>query len=350
VPLLRNRPPKVERLKRRGDVAGLLRALDYAGGEERTGPSAEVRAQAAAALGDIETPEVSAALVSALADPSERVREQVIASLVKRAPGEAVDPLCQAAVGWLEPARAPARAEAVAALESMRSADVAVRVAGALAARPEGLGDADRALLDRLTAAAPEALPRTVDQLAAALADGGAGARAATMLTWLSPDSVDVLIDSLSDEARRLQAIIALGRLHEGRAVEPLCRLMLESPNPPVRRDAARALGEIRDLTAVQALMLAAYDSDYDVRTEAASAFDAFGNVAVAIGASMLAPAANDLSGRAASVLPAIEPAKPASSVPALASPPAGRAKARRRYQGGSAIARLRALRRRYGL
>jgi HEAT repeat protein len=74
--------------------------------------------------------------------------------------------------------------------------------------------------------------------------------------------------------------------------VAPLCGLLLESSEPSTRRAAAWSLGEIRDPAAVEALVLATGDPDYDVRTEAGGAFDKFGNVGVALALTAMSPAA----------------------------------------------------------
>jgi HEAT repeat protein len=286
------RPPKVDKLWRRGDVPGLLRALGYGldGDEAEMQAGIPVRAEAAQALAQAEGDGVSEAIVRALADPSPAVREVVIDALYERGSRRALDPLCAAATGWTAPELAPGRAGAVAVLEAMRDPEVSVRVADELLSRPEPPDEGDRDVVNRLAASAPDALTRTVGHLLSLLGDGERGERAGVILVWLAPASVEPLIEALDEDTTREGAAFALGYIHDKRAVEPLCSLMLESPDPGVRRVAAWALGEIRDLMAMEALMLASNDADYEVRTEASRAFDAFGNVGLAMAVSALMP------------------------------------------------------------
>src|SRR3954468_17349716 len=79
VGLLADRPPRVDKLRRRGDVPGLLGALMYAPRSvDRDGVSvdrgAPTRAAAVIALAEADDPAVPGALVGALADRDERVR------------------------------------------------------------------------------------------------------------------------------------------------------------------------------------------------------------------------------------------------------------------------------------
>jgi hypothetical protein len=67
--------------------------------------------------------------------------------------------------------------------------------------------------------------------------------------------------------------------------------MLEDESDPPVRRAAARALGEIRSPLAVRALTKAALDDDYFVRVGAIEALDRLGNAGVVWGlAGLLRP------------------------------------------------------------
>jgi hypothetical protein len=238
---------------------------------------------------------------------------------VARGPGRALEPLVEAATTWTAPSQAAAREEAVAALVAMRDPDVSVRLTTALLARPEPLEDADVEVAARLAHATDAAPARTVEHLVGALGDGQAGERAGRLLVRLAPESVEPLVAALADEGKREQATRALGYSHDKRAVEPLCRLMVENQDPAVRRIAAWALGEIRDLAAVEALLLATDDADYEVRTEASRAFDRFGNVGMALALTALMPPAIE----SAPVAGEVTAGEPVEAEEAGAEPPA---------------------------
>jgi len=74
-----------------------------------------------------------------------------------------------------------------------------------------------------------------------------------------------------ADPDVRLQAIVALGRLEQAEAVPALLPL-LKDMNKDVREQAAGALGDIGDPRAIDALTIALKDAEPDVRQEAARA------------------------------------------------------------------------------
>jgi HEAT repeat protein len=288
--LLAARPPRVEKLKRRGDVAGLIDALAYE--DDSPDRGAAVRVQAVAAVAQFDEPGVSEGLVQALADPSGDVRDAAIEALVARGPSRAVEPLCAAVTLWTAPEHGRARRDARMALEAMHDPAACGRVAKLMMDRPAELDDPDRETIVGLIRSAPGSDKRIVGELMPALGDPEKGARAATLLAWLAPQSTEPLLAALADETTREQAARALGFIHSTEAVEPLCRLLLEQADPTARRAAAWALGEIRDVSSVEALILATGDADYDVRTEASRAFDRFGNVGMAIALTTMMPQA----------------------------------------------------------
>lgn len=295
------RPPKVEKLERRGDARALLGALEYRDeATERDGRvvdrGASVRVQAVDALGRIDSPEASEGITRALGDPAQPVRLAAIAALRQRGGQGAVEPLAAAVANWTAPELADVRSTALEALAGMRDSQVPLRVAAALLARTEDLDERDREILPRLAKMAEggAGTELTISFLLSVLGEDARGERAIQMLAWFAPSSVPALIDALRDHRKREHAALALGRIHDSEAVDPLCALMLECPDPSIRRVAAWALGQIRDPSAVEALLLATGDPDYSVRAEAGAGFDEFGNAGVALAMTALLRASID--------------------------------------------------------
>lgn len=157
--------------------------------------------------------------------------------------------------------------------------------------------------------------PATVAPLAILFSDAGySGVRwkVAEALASIGSPSVDVLIAALShpDDDVRWKAAIALGEIHDARAVEPLIRLLsdpdrfvkgrtaialgmigeqavdplihaLKEGDGNQRWGAAIALGKIRDVRAVDPLIRALADKYENVRAESATALAAIGTPAV---------------------------------------------------------------------
>jgi HEAT repeat protein len=162
-------------------------------------------------------------------------------------------------------------------------------VAGLLTRAGDLDEEADSRVLRRLTqAGGHDALAGTIEDLVARLREGSAPERARPLLVWLAPESVEPLIRALDDHIAQREAIIALGSIHDSRAVEKLCSILLGDDDPPIRMAAAWALGEIRDPAAVEALLVATGDGDYRVRAEAGVSFDKLGNAAIAVAMSAL--------------------------------------------------------------
>jgi len=125
----------------------------------------------------------------------------------------------------------------------------------------------------------------SVEPLCAALKDNSAIARrnAATALGKIKDASaVEPLIAILKDEDLivRRNAVTALGQIKDMRAVEPLIAV-LKDKNSIVRRNAAIALGQIQDARAVESLIYALKDGDAIVRTNAVTALGEIGKPAV---------------------------------------------------------------------
>jgi HEAT repeat protein len=290
--------PDIAKLKRNGRVDRLVRALQFEDVvTDRDGRvvdlGAGVRKTAVAALADVDGDAARGGLITALRDPEEDVREAATWALRERCDPETVDPLLDAVTHWTAPEQAIARGHALEALVAIGDPDLPRRVAYGLLARPEELNVADRELLRRVkNASAPDSTRRAADPLVAALADRSAAPRAREMLLCLAPVSVPPLVDKLRDPTVAREAAVALGFVHDARAVAPLCEVLSSSAAPPVRAAAAWALGEIRHPRAVGALLDAAVDDDFSVRAEATTAFDRLGNVAVVLATKALsAPA-----------------------------------------------------------
>lgn len=205
--------PNVEKLKAKGDVAGLIKALGY--------EKDNYRKAAAEALGQIGAPAVGP-LVAALHSPDGSVRWHAAGALGQTGDADAVKPLI-AAFG--DP------------LVSVRSAAVEALVqVGAPAVGP---------LIDALPSwAAAEALGRIGDHRA-----------------------VKSLVAALPNWA----AINALGWIGDPGAVAPLIAA-LQGKDELDREAAARALGRIGDPAALDALTAALSDEAQHVREAAAEA------------------------------------------------------------------------------
>jgi HEAT repeat protein len=295
VRLLGGRQPKVEKLRRKNDVDGLVGALSY---EDlvrgRDGDvvdlGVDVRRLAAEALAGMQGHAAFNGLLRALDDPEEGVRRTAVHALRERGDPVAVEQLTSAVTSWTQPEYARARAEAADALGFLRDPTAPRRFAAGLVTRPAEPDEETDAPIFRQLAqgAGRDAVAGTIDDLVARLPDASVSARVRRLLVWLAPDSVDPLIRVLDDSSKRREAIFALGDTHDSRAVEKLCEILLGEHDSNVRTAAAWALGEIRDPSAVESLLLAAADEDYAVRSAASESFDKLGNSAIAVAMSAL--------------------------------------------------------------
>jgi HEAT repeat protein len=286
--LLRSRP-NVERLRRKGDARRLVEVLTY---EDRVRQGdgrvidvgAEVRRSAVEALAGLDGQLPRDGLVRALRDPEPVVRSAAVAGLHRRGYDEGAGPLTAAVTQWTDAGHAPQRMEALEALASFERSELPRRVAAELLRRHDELGEADAIVLRRLVESGGEgSLRTTIGDLVTRLQEGSGSPRVRTLLAWLAPDSVNPVLDLLDEPAAQREAALALGAIRDARATEPLCLALMGSEDAAVRAASSWALGEIRDPAAVTALMRASGDEDYDVRAEAIAAFDKLGNVAVAV-------------------------------------------------------------------
>ncbi len=120
---------------------------------------------------------------------------------------------------------------------------------------------------------------RAVDPLIAVLKDEKCGITAANALAKIGQPSVAPLFTALKDDnpVARRNAAMALGKIKDSTAVKPLIAA-LNDENPIVRRNAAKALGEIQDNRAVEPLTAALNDNSPVVRRNAALALKVMGS------------------------------------------------------------------------
>jgi HEAT repeat protein len=101
--------------------------------------------------------------------------------------------------------------------------------------------------------------------------------QAASGLGKIGEPAVELLIGFLSDENGNYIAARALGQIGDVRAVEPLIRL-LEVEDSSIRSVAARALGSIGDMRAVEPLIRLLKDEEASVRGAAVRALGEIGD------------------------------------------------------------------------
>jgi HEAT repeat protein len=320
------RRPRIERLRRRGDVAGLCDALAYCDpvrmrDGETVDLGAPVRRRAMAALREIDDDRAVAGAVEALEDDDEEVRLEAVRALRQR---RIADPLIGCLVRSSAGLPEQVRAEVHEALHEMDGPGLGVSFAGRLI-RDGGealTGDDDRRFLEALLSSAP--VPERQD-LARAAAQELAGddeprrERAFLVLSVLGDTGLEALHQALGQPQRAVAAAAALGRLHDSGALPALVDLLGDG-QAPVRAAAARALGEIRDPRAVERLLAASTDSEFVVREAASEALDKLGTSAI-----VFAVAAFVRPLLAAGTDARIEPAHEATEarVPELPSAPA---------------------------
>ena len=199
----------------------------------------DVRAQAAATLGDLRAPGAAPALLRALADAQPTVRQHAARALGELGAAQAVEPLARLAGD----ADADVRVTALTALGEIADPRAAPAVSRALA-------DADAAV----RAAAAHALGEMrhapdAGAIAAVLRDSDPCVRqaAARALGEIGERAhVPALIDAARDEEAevRRDAVHALGEIGDRRALAAVTAAMKDA-NAEVRRAAIRALGEI---------------------------------------------------------------------------------------------------------
>jgi HEAT repeat protein len=119
---------------------------------------------------------------------------------------------------------------------------------------------------------------RAVEPLIAALGDKGCGHTAANALAKIGKPAVEPLIVALKNENPfvRRNAAEALGEIKDPSAVKPLINALKDN-DLIVRRNAAKALGKIKDSSAEEPLTSALKDESPAVRRNAAIALREMG-------------------------------------------------------------------------
>jgi HEAT repeat protein len=284
--MLWRRRPHVRKLARRGDARRLVRALSYHDYlTDRLGRvydlGAGVRRDAALALApmaDTDAVDVATALTRSLQDPSVEVRRSVARALAIRGDRHTVPALADAALTWTDPRYEPARVAAIAALATMDEPETAETCVTIVVDRCEDMDRAMAVLAPLVSNGSIEAKHSALTAATVALwqRTGDPAERAAEVMVWLGPDSVEPLIDLLERRGPHLPAIRALGRLRDLRATDALTPLLSDS-SPDVRLAAAVALGETTDLRARGPLLEAGGDPDHRVREAAIAALQRLG-------------------------------------------------------------------------
>jgi HEAT repeat protein len=125
---------------------------------------------------------------------------------------------------------------------------------------------------------------RAVEPLIANLKDEKCGSTSANALAKIGKPAVEPLVVALKDNNPivRRNAAVALGKIKDASAVNPLITA-LKDENPIVRRNAAMALGEIKDTSAVEPLTAALKDDSPIVRKKAAIALKEMGKPETAV-------------------------------------------------------------------
>lgn len=227
---------------------------------------AEVRREAAFALGQLRATGASRALGAALSDADREVRQQAAFALGQLRNEGSV----KALVAALEDADAEVRQQAVFALGQIRSPNSAQALAAAL-------GDQNAEVRQQAAFALGQLRdPGSVAALAAALRDSDADVRQQAVFALgqiRSGDAAPALAGALKDGDGdvRQQAAFALGQLRNREAVPALIDA-LKDKSPDVRQQAAFALGQLGDERALSAVTAALKDPDGDVRKQAAFA------------------------------------------------------------------------------
>ncbi|MEA2125808.1 MAG: hypothetical protein QOI80_2590 [Solirubrobacteraceae bacterium] len=282
------RRPNVRRLERRGNVPGLAASMQVrdvvTGGGGRVDLAAPTREAAAYALGRLDDPEATLALVAGLDDDDDRVRLAALEGLSGRLTPEAVTALADAALRWAGPRTAALGGEARRALVELAETegnDVARRAAGRYLDGVPGDDELGGALVAELLVHADAAACTAIVTDAVGRLDGDdlrIGARAGRVLTALPDEGTGPLIAAL-DGNPRSRAALVLGQLRDARATPALLEL-LTAKEPEIRATAAAALGMLQDPRSVQGLVQATADPEHAVRAAAIEALRQLGPAA----------------------------------------------------------------------
>jgi HEAT repeat protein len=254
------------------------RAFDLAAGR---------RIDAVTALGTIRTREAEDGVLLGLEDSDPRVRHAAVEALRPVASARALKALAHAAAVWRDPALKDAREAAVGFLVELGDELYAVEYTQVLVEDDErsSLSAAEETAVRELFSADSGPVAEIfANQLALRLSGADEPERRIVLQTLVAMGEVSVgpLTSTLSDPSGRHLAARALGALRDTSAVGPLVSL-LASSDSVTRAAAARALGDIRDPSALEALMRASGDPNADVRDAAMDALDDMRGIVLAM-------------------------------------------------------------------
>jgi HEAT repeat protein len=232
-----------------------------------------VRMRAASALGNIKSANATEPLIAALKDKNALVRRNAAIALGEIKNARAVEPL----MASLKDRDALVRSNAAAALGGMDIfclLPIGCYLDHDVIALIRKLNDEDP--IDRLSAAKALGEIRdasAVEPLIATLGDRDCGNMAANALANIGKPSVESLCAALKDDSTvaRRNAATALGKIKDASAVESLIAA-LKDEDLIVRRNAAISLGQIQDASAVESLITALTDKNPIIRRNAAIA------------------------------------------------------------------------------
>ncbi len=289
--ILRGRRPNVRKLAEARDARRLVAALGYrdpvVDSHDRVydlgTPVRRDAALALASLPDADGVDIGEALVKALGDSSEEVRQAVAAALGARRDQKAVPALGYVALSWDDPRYVAARAAAARALVALSGPD-SVQTFTKLALQNPGQWEHAREIIADMVAqggdeTAAGARAVAVDALQG---DDEIAERAVDVLVLLGAQSVEPLLDVLGRGSVSPSIVRGLGDLGDMRASPALIEF-LTSADSSMRRAAAEALGEIADPSTAESLLAATADHDHQVRGAALQALHKLGPVAPAL-------------------------------------------------------------------
>jgi HEAT repeat protein len=283
--LFSRRRPRVDRLSRKGDVEALCRALEYhdpvrLGDGERVDFGRSIRRKAIAALRGIDDERVLPAAREALEDEDEEVRLEGAAILRERRASDLLVDALVRSPGLSEPVLTELRG----ALLELDDPWVGVTFARRFVEQGDEAAAAEdqRQFIVRMLSNVEKSNREGVARAAAAeLAadERDRGERAFVLLSCLGETAVKELRGAL-DQSHRAHAARALGRMRDSSAMSDLIEL-LSDEDAAARAAAARALGDICDPRAVEGLLRASTDDEFVVREASTEALDRLGSAAV---------------------------------------------------------------------
>jgi HEAT repeat protein len=284
----------VQKLRQRGGVEGLSLFVTAIGDDD-----ALVRAEAAAALGELEEPDAVTPLIRALHDPASEVQEAAAQALKRIGDTSATNALLDAlrrgapgvrwraaqtlqALDW-HPETPEDELEFCVASGDLRRAASFGPAAVAPIARVLKEGDYAQRVL-AASVLGDLAAPAVLKPLLAALKDRDPLVRTAAadaLARQQGPGAVNGLVGALKDRDRnvRSSAATALGRLGDELAVEPLMAT-LQDKEWQVRAAALEALGRLGSRRALDPVAACLKDPDTEVRQHAAAAVGLLGSEA----------------------------------------------------------------------